>query len=47
MQPEQRIKTESSKPKKVIIAWTLTIILTIVILLMQLYLWSQFVRKVD
>ncbi len=47
MQPEQRIKIESSKPKKIIIAWILTIILATAIFLMQLYLWSQFVQKVD
>lgn len=35
----------TGKPKKIIIAWTVTIILTVIIAFMQLYLWSQFVQK--
>ncbi len=42
---EQKINEKPQKSKRIIIAWVITIALTIFIAFLQLYLWSQFIHK--
>lgn len=47
MKQELETGIAAKKSKKIIIAWTVTIILTMIIFFMQIYLWSQFIQRAD